>query len=264
VTDQFFIRSRGRVEGPFSTDKLRELAARGRFARHFEVSSDGKNWSLASTFPDLFPVPTQRKIRSSAPAQGAFRPGNTVVEMTGAAEGDATYLVAAAPDELDLAQVETEWHYAQYDKSCGPVAFSELHRLASAGDLLRSDLVWTDGMPEWAPAATAAPSLFDPTAGSAGTSPRFATGTKTCPTAIASLTLGLLGMNLLLFVGSVAAIVLGHMAVREIDRSRGALTGRGLAIFGLVLGYVTVAVGVIAVAVVVILKVVLQGNAAGT
>jgi len=72
-------------------------------------------------------------------------------------------------------------------------------------------------------------------------------------------------MNLLLFVGSVRRHCLGsHGRPRRSIRRRGALTGRGLAIFGLVLGYVTVAVGVIAVAVVVILKVVLQGNAAGT
>jgi hypothetical protein len=53
--------------------------------------------------------------------------------------------------------------------------------------------------------------------------------------AIASLTLGLLW---LVWVGSLGAVVLGHMAKRQITSSEGRQTGAGLATAGLVLGYI--------------------------
>jgi len=58
---------------------------------------------------------------------------------------------------------------------------------------------------------------------------------STCGWAIASLVLGLLPCTC---VPSLLAIIFGHMAVSKIDASNGQLTGRGMAIAGLVLGYV--------------------------
>lgn len=56
---------------------------------------------------------------------------------------------------------------------------------------------------------------------------------KTSGLAIASLVCGVLGLNL-------AAIITGHMARKRIRRSRGALAGGGLALAGLILGYLSV------------------------
>ncbi|MFL5797075.1 MAG: DUF4190 domain-containing protein [Actinomycetota bacterium] len=52
--------------------------------------------------------------------------------------------------------------------------------------------------------------------------------------AIASLVLGIVNMG----IGSILALIFGYKAKREIDESRGAQTGRGLAVAGIVLGYV--------------------------
>ena len=40
------------------------------------------------------------------------------------------------------------------------------------------------------------------------------------------------------WLGSVAAVVMGHVALRQINRSGGTQTGRGVAITGLALGYI--------------------------
>lgn len=63
---------------------------------------------------------------------------------------------------------------------------------------------------------------------------------KTSSLAIASLVAGILGWTLLPFIGTVVAIITGHMARREIRASQGQLDGDGLAIAGLVLGWVSV------------------------
>ncbi len=53
--------------------------------------------------------------------------------------------------------------------------------------------------------------------------------------AIASLVLGLLWIWA---IGSVLAIVFGHIAMGQIDRSGGLQSGRGMALAGTILGYV--------------------------
>lgn len=51
---RYWIRNRGRVQGPFSEERIQGLLRRGRFSRHFHVSEDRKNWYPASDFPELF------------------------------------------------------------------------------------------------------------------------------------------------------------------------------------------------------------------
>ena len=61
--------------------------------------------------------------------------------------------------------------------------------------------------------------------------------------AIASLVSGILGVVVCPFVGSLPAVITGHIALRQIAASGNTLGGRGLAIAGLVLGYVMLGVG---------------------
>lgn len=58
--------------------------------------------------------------------------------------------------------------------------------------------------------------------------------TRTSGLAIASLVLGLLWLGGL---GSLLAIIFGHAALSEINKSQGHVLGRGMAIAGIVLGY---------------------------
>ncbi len=63
--------------------------------------------------------------------------------------------------------------------------------------------------------------------------------------AIVSLVAGILGFTFLPFIGSIVAVITGIMARREIEASRGALGGQGLATAGLVLGWVGVGLSVL-------------------
>ena len=70
---------------------------------------------------------------------------------------------------------------------------------------------------------------------------------QTSALAIVSLVAGVLGWTLLPFLGSIAAVVTGHMARSEIRRAPDRLEGDGLAIAGLVLGYLSIALAVLLV-----------------
>ncbi len=58
--------------------------------------------------------------------------------------------------------------------------------------------------------------------------------------ALASLIAGILSWFLLFFIGGIAAVILGHLALREIRESGGRLEGETLAKVGLGLGYANV------------------------
>ena len=73
------------------------------------------------------------------------------------------------------------------------------------------------------------------------------TGRKTSTLAIVSLVAGILGWSLLPWLGSLGAIITGHMARSEIRRSAGAIDGNGYAIAGLVLGWGSVIVTIVGI-----------------
>lgn len=56
--------------------------------------------------------------------------------------------------------------------------------------------------------------------------------------AIASMVLGILWCY---WVGSILAVIFGHISLGQIKRGNGAITGKGMAIAGLVLGYIGIA-----------------------
>ncbi len=64
-------------------------------------------------------------------------------------------------------------------------------------------------------------------------------------TAIISLVAGIAGLTIFPVLGSIVAVILGHMAKGEIARSGGTLGGAGAATAGLVLGYIGIALTVL-------------------
>jgi hypothetical protein len=79
--------------------------------------------------------------------------------------------------------------------------------------------------------------------------PREPTIISTTPStsnmAVASLILGILGCSFLFLIASIPAIICGHIALREINRSHGQIEGKGYAQAGLVLGYLAVGLTIV-------------------
>jgi uncharacterized membrane protein YjfL (UPF0719 family) len=71
-------------------------------------------------------------------------------------------------------------------------------------------------------------------------SPTSSTPTHTSTLALVSLVTGILSWVFLPLIGPIIAIITGHMARSEIRRSNGLLTGAGMALAGLILGYVQI------------------------
>ncbi|MCL1633974.1 DUF4190 domain-containing protein [Luteimonas sp. SX5] len=70
---------------------------------------------------------------------------------------------------------------------------------------------------------------------------------QTSTLAIVSLIFGFLGWTLLPAIGGIVAIITGHLARGEIRREPERLQGDGMAVAGLVLGYASLILGLLAV-----------------
>ncbi len=104
---------------------------------------------------------------------------------------------------------------------------------------------WTEqrapAPPPAVPGSPAPPLAAPPTA---APQPVALTPQKTNGMAIASLVLGILWIW---WVGSVLALIFGYVGKRQIDDSRGTQGGRGMAVAGIVLGWVGVGALVIVI-----------------
>jgi hypothetical protein len=81
-----------------------------------------------------------------------------------------------------------------------------------------------------------------------GRPPRPATAAAALPTsglAIASLLLGIGGLTILPLLGSILAIIFGYMARKDIRQRAGLVSGDGLAVAGIVLGWISIGLAVL-------------------
>ncbi|HEY2250188.1 MAG TPA: GYF domain-containing protein, partial [Planctomycetaceae bacterium] len=272
MAEQYYIRARGKVQGPFDTERLKVLAKRGRFSRSFEVSSDGVTWSRAAGLPHLFPEPPRLPKQGAAARHAAAEAASPIAqELPEFAQSPATEFTLEMADPLAGSPlVERDWFYAQDQQELGPVTQTQLEAMIASGQLAGGDQVWTEGMSGWVPAGQVEALMpFVEQAAQARApygQPSWALADQAygpgphAPLSIASVVLAILGLNVLyllpfaiyrqqwivaafsslFYIASVVAVVFGHLALRAIRLSYGQLTGRGMVIAGLCLGYLVV------------------------
>ncbi len=117
----YFLRSSGRVTGPYSKGQLEELRQRGRFMAFHEVSANRILWTPAlDEFPEFF--------------------GG---ELPEAIQAEAQPVAAKPPQEL-------QWFYLdKKGAQIGPVPETHLRELIQSGQVKSSVKIWTSGMPAW-------------------------------------------------------------------------------------------------------------------
>jgi hypothetical protein len=114
----------------------------------------------------------------------------------------------------------------------GPVGMAELRNLAAAGQLNQATMVAAVGSAHWIPLANVLPDV------------RLAAAGRTDPLAVWSLVLGIAGFFACWIccgpLLSIPAVILGHVSLGNCKRNP-QLEGKGMAIAGLVTGYVAIA-----------------------
>lgn len=140
-----------------------------------------------------------------------------------------------------------QYHIARDNQQLGQFSEEEIRAGLFEGRYLPSDLVWNANMSGWKPASEVFPQVSRPTP-PAIPSATFAPGretfgggaSQTSGMAITALCLGIVSLLTcgLMGVGALAAIICGHIALSKIKESESSLRGRGMAMSGLIMGYV--------------------------
>lgn len=142
MAESYYTRVRGRIYGPFDFEGLRSLISDGKLSRAHEVSRDGKNWSQASTIPDLFDRPRESKTDQFEKVASQRKSIETKPSE------DPISVPNSAPAPTPVSQVK-EWHYMANGAALGPISTEELCKLFQFGSLNRESPVWKQGMPQW-------------------------------------------------------------------------------------------------------------------
>lgn len=151
-----------------------------------------------------------------------------------------------------------EWYYSKNDVQMGPVSLADLQQKVAHGEVLPSDMAWREGMGDWKPVSALSELRVTSHAAQATQATPAApyvvpVAKQTSGLAIASLICGVIGLlgPFLCFLPSVlgvGGIVCGHLALGQIKRASDRLNGRGLAIVGLISGYLSIVIVLLCVA----------------
>jgi GYF domain 2 len=249
--ESWYVRARGRILGPLSWAQLQVLRERGQLARFDQVSRDRQNWTAADSLERLFPRGGSGGAFVAGP--GARNPGSKRGPEPESVDflilgdedggGPVTDLGTAGP----AAREATGWYYAEAGAPQGPVGYSDLKRLAKDGRIGPASLYWRSGLEQWT-SGSDLPELnrLWPFEGASGGESRAATlpprdrgvepsGTDQVPRVSPLAIIGL-ALNLFCVAGNLAAIVVGALALRQVARSNGTLTGKALAVGAIALG----------------------------
>ena len=141
-------------------------------------------------------------------------------------------------------------HVARDGQRLGPFSIEEVRARLSAGELASGDLAWAEGRADWVPLSAfpglaAAPVPPLPQGVPAAPPPLqripFPANAPTSGLAIASLVCGILSVTFLPFLAAIPAVICGHAAQGQIRRAAGAIGGGGMALAGLIIGYLSFA-----------------------
>lgn len=164
-----------------------------------------------------------------------------------------------------------EWYYGKEGQQYGPIDEAALRARIATGEVSGSDLIWTEAMAEWAPLSKV--SQFGgpaPQAGSSEPAEKYLTDDPASPyappaanpvvpivggevqlapptsgLAIASMVCGILSLFFCFCGGmllGIPAVICGHMALKQTGSESPGMPprmgGRGMAIAGLIMGYI--------------------------
>ena len=133
-----------------------------------------------------------------------------------------------------------DWFYGESGQQMGPIDDAGLNSLVATGQISPTTLLWREGMPGWL--------TLDQLRADGGiylsTPPHFMGPAMVAPTtsglAIASLVCGIVGLVTCLLIPGIPAVICGHLAMSRIANSPTPMVGRGMALAGLVCGYLSV------------------------
>ena len=162
-----------------------------------------------------------------------------------------------------------EWFYGKDNTQHGPVSEQEIQSLMASGTIDTSTIIWREGMGDWIPLkdvpefqglSNTAPAPGGTSSNQTPyTSPQtnagrpqhvqYAQAPPTDGLAIAALVLGIIAVIFCYIwaLFGIPAVICGHISLKKIKNSHTPLGGKGMAIAGLVTGYIGITLQILAI-----------------
>lgn len=139
-----------------------------------------------------------------------------------------------------------EWFYGKDNTQHGPISELEIRNLISTGKIEQTSIIWREGMQDWLPLRDV-PEFQISDSGHGHQAPQqigaqtYMAPAPTESLAVISMVLGILSIVAsCMYVGiifGIPAVICGHLSIKKINNSPVALSGKGMAIAGLITGY---------------------------
>jgi len=128
MEEQYYVRRKGRVAGPYDFEVIMKMAKTGKLFKSDYVSLDQVSWSLAEDCDIIFPKPPKPPIDPPYVDPGPDPTGGPPVGVP---------------------STNKDWHYSYGDMSDGPIKERELKQKFLTKEITTKTKVWTDGMADW-------------------------------------------------------------------------------------------------------------------
>ncbi len=223
--ETFFVRSRGKVTGPYDVTGLQRLAKLGMLSRVHEISTDKQTWSSAASVPGVLPEAALPRVPRVRPDHNAASAPSNSYEMVD-------------PPPMEAPPAPSSPPAPQPSAGNGPMgACGACGRVMEAA-LLINDRGWLT-CPSCYQRTVSAPTPRGQSP--LGESPVYEERTESYHGyAVASLVLGIAGL-VVPFLGLICAllaVVFGPVALRG-NRRIGSRDGNGMARSGLIMGIIS-------------------------
>jgi hypothetical protein len=155
--DRLYIRFKGKILGPLTSQKIQELARRGQITRMHDLSPDGRSWVKAGEYGNLF---NSDKAAEQRPASGdgyqaAPIPVNPLYSQAApVAPAPAVSRPTESPD------LSVQWYAHINGENRGPLTTASLMSSVNSGQVAPDTLVWRAGFDDWRPAGDCFPQSF--------------------------------------------------------------------------------------------------------
>jgi len=159
--DRLYVRFKGKILGPLTSQKIQELARRGQITRMHDLSPDGRSWVKAGEYGNLFSGDKGLGSSSFSGVEQAVSsiPVNPLyTQPTPVAPTPAASLPIEAPDQ------SVQWYAHINGENRGPLTTASLMSSVNSGQVAPDTLVWRAGFDDWRPAADCFPQSFSQSA----------------------------------------------------------------------------------------------------
>lgn len=155
--DRLYIRFKGKILGPLTSQKIQELARRGQITRMHDLSPDGRSWVKAGEYGNLF---NSDKSAEQRPAGGAGNEAAPIPVNPLYSQPAPVTPSPAASRPTESPDMAVQWYAHINGENRGPLTTASLMGSVNSGQVAPDTLVWRAGFDDWRPAGDCFPQSF--------------------------------------------------------------------------------------------------------